>query len=42
MVFLHRGVDRTQLGTGLLESNAGSEAAKQLSHAMDAAGDHRG
>src|ERR1700740_2278156 len=42
MIFLHGGVDRAQIGASLLESDAGSEAAKKLGHAMEAVSDHGG
>ncbi len=42
MLLHHGGVDRAQLGAGLFERRAGGEAAEQLGHAMDAAGDHGG
>ena len=42
MIFLHRGIDRLQLGAGLFERGAGSEAAEEFGHAMDAAGNHSG
>src|SRR5262249_18364675 len=35
-----RGVDRAQLGTGLIERRPGSETSKQLRHAVDTPGDH--
>src|SRR5215813_11892425 len=40
MVSLHRGVDRAQLSTSLVESGSGRETAEKFSHAMNAAGDH--
>src|SRR5208282_1683992 len=33
-------VDRAQLGASLIEGDTGSETAKELRHAMDAAGNH--
>ena len=42
MFFHHGRVGGTQLGAGLVESGAGREAAEELGHAVDAAGDHGG
>src|SRR5260370_16959489 len=42
-MFLDHGpVDGAQLGASLIEGGTGSETAKELSHAMDTAGDHGG
>src|SRR5439155_24881491 len=40
MFFGHGPVDGAQLGASLIEGDTGSETAKELSHSMDAAGDH--
>src|SRR5260370_13207843 len=40
MCFGHGPVDGAQLGAGLIEGGTGSESAKELGHAMEAAGDH--
>src|SRR5579864_622350 len=40
MVFLHCGVGGAQLVASLIDADSGSETAKQLSHAMNAPGDH--
>src|SRR6266481_7997891 len=42
MCFGHRSVDGAQLGASLIESDIGSETAKELRHAMEAARNHRG
>ena len=38
----HGAVDCAQLGASLIEGGTGSKTAKELSHAMDTAGDHSG
>src|SRR5258708_15354407 len=40
MLFGHDPVDGAQLRASLIESDTGSETAKELRHAMDAAGNH--
>ena len=42
MLFDHGGVNGLEFGAGRFRGGAGSEAAEQLGHAMDAARDHRG
>jgi len=41
MILLDRRVDGAQFGAGVVESGAGSEAAEEFGHTMDAPGDHR-
>ena len=41
MILLDRRVDGAQLGAGIVEGGAGSQAAEEFGHAMDAPGDHR-
>ena len=42
MFFGHRRISRAQLGASLIDCGAGREPRKQFSHAMHAAGGHRG
>jgi hypothetical protein len=38
----HGSIDGAQLSPSLIESDTGSQTTKELSHAMDTAGDHGG
>src|SRR5215470_6669143 len=42
MIVEHRPIDGAQLGASLIEGDTGSETTKELSHAMDTAGNHGG